>query len=1581
VVSLLLSPATNLALGPYNGTIVVNGNGASCQFPFTFNAVSDAHGSLLIQTVDEITFYGSNSPPLTNASISLTDPFSGQVVASGATDTNGLYLAGALPEGVYQLDIAADKHSGYHGSAVVTAGQTNTLQALLSLQTVQYVWTVTPTQVQDKTQITIQAVFDANVPAPVIVPSPAYLDLSTLTQPGQSIDTQITLANYGLIAVQNVTIGFGSSDFYQVEVLTPNLGTLPAHGSVTVPVRISRVSPGGGARKLSSPGCYPAMNFTWAWPCGNHQITASTPFNLLNGQQDCPGAGGGAVGGSVAVTGGGAVSVSYVPPRISPLTVCDCSFLPKICLSGSSSLKLDGLAEKLAASLTKFLPNFSIKKVEVKLSAGGKICTCCLSNQLDWEGDVTGSASVTIVLTAGPSFAADLPFSAAGFDSVSAKVDALAGAEVTLSGNVTAQLVKKCLQDPDVCLSGTATLSLFAGLKASAEVTAKAGGVTYTGKIDGKLGLEGSATATVQGCLNSGVKASLSGKVTATAQFTGELSGSSGGATVSKSIDAGGSEVVAEAGVGNAVRGGPVKLDNPPSIDVDILPEDVLQPDSAIRSALGISSGPTVGVCAQVTLQISQSAVLTLDAFNAMLQLNNSSGDVLTNVGVSLVIQNQLGQDVTGLFAVLPPAITGGLTAVDGTGIIPSSASGSAQWTLIPTVDAAPDAPTNYLVSGSFTYVDRGEVVTVPLAPTAISVQPAPQLYLKYFLQHDVYGDDPYTGPIEPSIPFPLAVMAQNKGRGAAHNFQITSAQPTIVDNKKGLLINFNIIGAALNGQPADPSLTVDFGDIAAGQIGIGTWLMTSSLDGQFINYQATFQHVDPLGNLQLGGIEGVEIHQLAHMARAEGAWDDGLPDFLATDTPNVNNFPDTIYLSDGSTYPVSVLQAASPDAAAAANHLQVQLTGNYPAGFCYVVIPDPGAGNFPLQSMLHNDGSPFLTNNYYITDRTFAGVGQRPLLQTNLHFLVYHTNAGPDACTLVYSAPTNAPDTTPPISSVFSLPLESPPVFGVVWSGADIAGGSGLANYDIYASDNGGAFTIWQSHTTAVGALYNGTAGHTYGFYSQATDNAGNREAAPAHAQAQTTVAVNTIPPSLGVASPVTLTAGQTLSLDVTASPANPLFLLSFSLLPGAPAGLTVDPNSGHIGWATSPLFGGTTNHFGIVATDNGQPSLSATSMVTVIVLPVNNPPTLAPIANYHIVDGYLLTVSNSASDDNLPPRPLTFSLGAGAPANAAIDPATGVFQWRPTVAQAPSTNVLSVVVSDNMTPPLRATQTFTVFVRSASSELLLSFGWTNLAAGASNAVAVTLDSQLPLTNVTANFQAAPQFLTNLALIPSSPEIVGTFLQATGAGQYSLSLALNPALAGANPRALARLGFAAVAQPHSGIVPLTVTQTAGLETDGTSAPKAASSDGRIIVVGAEPVLDPVRGAKSAVAITLYGKPGGSYQLGYKTNLANSKWIPFLRIPMTNQIQVLDLFPSGPRLFYNAWQFFADPPLMDFASVSHSNATLVLYGRSGTNYGLQSAPSLSGPWTPVTNLVLSNSFYFINVGSPTNKVQYFRSFR
>ena len=93
-----------------------------------------------------------------------------------------------------------------------------------------------------------------------------------------------------------------------------------------------------------------------------------------------------------------------------------------------------------------------------------------------------------------------------------------------------------------------------------------------------------------------------------------------------------------------------------------------------------------------------------------------------------------------------------------------------------------------------------------------------------------------------------------------------------------------------------------------------------------------------------------------------------------------------------------------------------------------------------------------------------------------------------------------NTLDADLPASGMDALPsMTSGLTFDVSWSGADVDGGSALADYTVFVSESDGPFMPWLSDTTLTSAPFVGKAGHTYAFYSVTRDNAGNVEPAPA--------------------------------------------------------------------------------------------------------------------------------------------------------------------------------------------------------------------------------------------------------------------------------------------------------------------------------------------------------------------------------------------------------------------------------------------------------------------------------------------------
>src|SRR5207247_1976028 len=83
-------------------------------------------------------------------------------------------------------------------------------------------------------------------------------------------------------------------------------------------------------------------------------------------------------------------------------------------------------------------------------------------------------------------------------------------------------------------------------------------------------------------------------------------------------------------------------------------------------------------------------------------------------------------------------------------------------------------------------------------------------------------------------------------------------------------------------------------------------------------------------------------------------------------------------------------------------------------------------------------------------------------------------------------------------------------------------------------------------------------------------------------------------------------------------------------------------------------------------------------------------------------------LVLTNTATDTDLPVNTLTFALVNG-PSGVAVNPTTGVLTWTPTESQGPSTNTITVKVTDNGTPALSATNSFTVVVNEVNSAPVL--------------------------------------------------------------------------------------------------------------------------------------------------------------------------------------------------------------------------------------------------------------------------------
>src|ERR1041385_3640893 len=186
---------------------------------------------------------------------------------------------------------------------------------------------------------------------------------------------------------------------------------------------------------------------------------------------------------------------------------------------------------------------------------------------------------------------------------------------------------------------------------------------------------------------------------------------------------------------------------------------------------------------------------------------------------------------------------------------------------------------------------------------------------------------------------------------------------------------------------------------------------------------------------------------------------------------------------------------------------------------------------------------------------------------------------------------------------------------------------------------------------------------------------------------------------PVLTVPADQTIAEQTTLSVSATATDADiPANTLTFALLT-APAGMSIDGSSGAITWTPGESQGPSTNLVIVRVSDNGSPSLSATNSFKVVVSEVNLAPVLTVPADQTIAEQTTLSVSATATDADIPANTLTFAL-LTAPAGMSIDGSSGAITWTPGESQGPSTNLVTVRVSDNGSPSLSATNSFKVIV-----------------------------------------------------------------------------------------------------------------------------------------------------------------------------------------------------------------------------------------------------------------------------------------
>ena len=356
------------------------------------------------------------------------------------------------------------------------------------------------------------------------------------------------------------------------------------------------------------------------------------------------------------------------------------------------------------------------------------------------------------------------------------------------------------------------------------------------------------------------------------------------------------------------------------------------------------------------------------------------------------------------------------------------------------------------------------------------------------------------------------------------------------------------------------------------------------------------------------------------------------------------------------------------------AQPFEVKISAHYDAPsntitWLYQTI-DPDTGETPNDPALGflppNVTSPQGQGYVYFTAVPYPGQPTGTVIQ-NQAAIVFDFNQPISTATWM-----NTLDVDVPVSAVAALPsTESSACFTVSWSGTDV--GSGIQGYNILVSDNGGAFTPWLVGTALTSSSYTGVAGHTYAFYSDAIDAAGNVEQKTT-ADTSTTVNANAAgcggSPGLSIAKTHTgnFTVNQNGSFSITVSNSGTAATSStITVSDMLPSGLGFVSAIG-TGWSCMNSSGD------VVCTNTAPIAASSNAVITLTVSVTTN---LTSIQNTASVTGGGGSIVTGSSTDtvtvlqgpgiSLQPMAQTVCSGATATFNAsATGNPTPTVQWQ---------------------------------------------------------------------------------------------------------------------------------------------------------------------------------------------------------------------------------------------------------------------------------------------------------------------------
>ena len=1007
------------------GTLGINcANGTGLPLPYELELVSDAVGTLTIDVTDEYTYYTAEAPHVAGATVTIQHPVTSAIIAQGVTDSNGHYTV-QLNEGYYNVTVTEASHNSAAKTVLVDPGREKTETIVISVSGVEITYEVVETEIEDVYEIVTTYTFETNVPVPVVtVEMPSSLNGEDLAL-GESIMFDVLITNHGLITAEDVELVLGEHNVFSFTAMETGSFDLAAHQSKIIKVVMTRVAESldSKLRSVEVSDCYWDTETRYRWKCDKSTnwkyVVVQVPVKVLK----------------CKTTGGGKDLPEWVPrpgggsgPDFPPISIP--SWWQKISdwlLKGSElDLSCDpcenAFLKKLVSCAVNFIPGKEfLTTLPSLISCADNIWSCFKKGGQMWDeenpqkrycltklGTCISTAATSAAIAAGKQFPI-IKIVTGVIDCIN-EFTSPCVSKIVLKGNGDTENTPMRGYPDYITVFQQNMIIVKDALTALVNVfTEYYGDDCWLNADPEQLNQFFSLLVESSEDDNAIDEAMIAEIIAVRPDNVSEQQALAFIERLNNTLD---------------IASGNGSNNNSNQMNIERIDEQlsIIDEVTAQVTSLGYadlsdfianefekvteaSQDGSNNVCSTITLEFKQKLTLTRQGFLGTLTVkNNHETNPIEDFQLHLEVRdpdgNIAGADKMEIHTESLNGFTGDMQ-LGSNWSLSSGATGVATVMYIPTDKAAPEHDVDYTFGGTVTFVDpyTGLTVSRELTPKTLTVRPAPQLYLDYFMQRDVLGDDPLTADVvEPSLPAEFALLINNRGAGDANNVKITTAQPQITENEKGLLIDM----ALLNGNDAslkmDEEYVNDFGTIAAGDHALAQWYLLSSLLGHFTSYNVEVNHVTGFNNPDLSLVKDAQIHELIH----ECVDLSNQVAFLVNEDVDANDTPDHMFYLNGESDLV-----ASTASLQASQQGETELTlflNNAELGWNYANAIDPTLGMVNIVKVVRqSDGFEVPLANVWLTDRTLRD-GRDPLYENRIHIADHLTTNGNEVYVITVS-------------------------------------------------------------------------------------------------------------------------------------------------------------------------------------------------------------------------------------------------------------------------------------------------------------------------------------------------------------------------------------------------------------------------------------------------------------------------------------------------------------------------------------------------------------------------------------------------